>query len=184
MCKAFAAPLALQACIATHTCKELVQKSLMSMQACDSSLIAHTCSLTHGAITWPQLPCWPALAAAFWPVSFENAPCAALQAIAGVPAAAPAPAPASAPAAAPGQAADANAMAAGGARPTSFLQTRSSGGTAEAASNATLPQPLSSSAPQDLAKVRCCACKALMIGSQQASQDLAKVCRCACMGQC
>ncbi len=63
---------------------------------------------------------------------------AALQAIAGVPAAAPAP-----------QSAAAAAAAAG--RPTSFLQASGGGG---GAANATLPQPLSSAAPQALAKVR------------------------------
>ncbi|KAK9830937.1 hypothetical protein WJX81_008055 [Elliptochloris bilobata] len=78
----------------------------------------------------------------------------ALQALAGMPAAAP-----QAPQAANGTA------AAGGARPTLFLQTRgtSGGGGAgggrgggaagAAASNASLPQPLSPSAPQDLAEL-------------------------------
>jgi len=64
---------------------------------------------------------------------------AALQALAGVPAAAPAPGGAAAAAAAAG-------------RPISFLQA--SGGGAGGAANATLPQPLSSAAPQALAKVR------------------------------
>lgn len=125
------APLSLQArpgCVAAPRSRGLLRPPHRAVRLCLPKGPA-TCqprSRPH-----PNLAC-PAPAAMFT--------CgAALQALAGVPAAAPAPGGAAAAAAAAG-------------RPISFLQA--SGGGAGGAANATLPQPLSSAAPQALAKVR------------------------------